>query len=635
MLQHLEKTCKKSPLRKVDRNQSVLGFQSRESSGGLVSIAFSVEACRAALADMLVIDELPFKFVEGEGFKKFMLVVQPRWNGIPSRVTVAKDIFKLYLREKDKLKSALKGQQICLTTDTWTSVQNFNYMCLTAHFIDEDWKMNKRIISFCKVENHKGETLGKKIEMCLLEWGRPKIFTITLDNASSNNGIVSYIKRKTRNKKDTILEHEFLHMRCCAHILNLIVRDGLKEYDQSIARIRAAVKYVKSSPQRWNTFKQCCDSEDITCKSSVCLDVPTRWNSTFMMLDRAEKFQKAFQRLEDEDSGYVKSLGEDDSEEDDGVSELGKGGASKLGPPTMDDWDKSRLFVKFLKLFYDATLRFSGANYVTCNCFAFELATIHAAINLECTEGPHKLRTMAFNMKSKFEKYWGNIKKMNLLLYIALILDPRYKMRCLDILFEGFYEDNTSKVLMLLDLVKDALTRLYDSYCANEESNVGAHDQTMSQSSEGWATTTSSNRGVGEGDFGSMGSYIHLKVQMRLESENSLESKSELERYLIEKCEKSDPKFDLLNWWKVNSIRYPVLSKVARDVLAVPTSTVASESAFSTAGRVLDPFRSSLSPLMVEALICTQNWLHSSSTPLNIRTLMDNVEEFEKFDTGM
>ena len=63
----------------------------------------------------------------------------------------------------------------------------------------------------------------------------------------------------------------------------------------------------------------------------------------------------------------------------------------------------------------------------------------------------------------------------------------------------------------------------------------------------------------------------------------------------IVKVEGGDVKFKILGWWKANSDRYQVLSKLARDVLAVPVSTVASKSAFSTGGRILDPFRSSLS----------------------------------------
>ena len=67
--------------------------------------------------------------------------------------------------------------------------------------------------------------------------------------------------------------------------------------------------------------------------------------------------------------------------------------------------------------------------------------------------------------------------------------------------------------------------------------------------------------------------------------------------------------FDILAWWKVNSDKFKVLSQIARDVLAVPVSTVASESAFSTGGRILDPYRSSLRAKIVEAHVCAQNWL--------------------------
>ena len=56
--------------------------------------------------------------------------------------------------------------------------------------------------------------------------------------------------------------------------------------------------------------------------------------------------------------------------------------------------------------------------------------------------------------------------------------------------------------------------------------------------------------------------------------------------------------------------------KIARDVLAVPVSTVSYESEFSTGRRIFYSFRSSLTPKTVEALICTQNWIRTKSLDL-------------------
>ena len=99
--------------------------------------------------------------------------------------------------------------------------------------------------------------------------------------------------------------------------------------------------------------------------------------------------------------------------------------------------------------------------------------------------------------------------------------------------------------------------------------------------------------------------------------------------YLSESIIEEDVSFDVLRWWKLNSQRFPILSRMARDVLAVPISTVTSESAFSTGGRVLDVFRSFLTLKLVEALICTQDWMRLSNNPISVEQALDDLENLE------
>ena len=83
------------------------------------------------------------------------------------------------------------------------------------------------------------------------------------------------------------------------------------------------------------------------------------------------------------------------------------------------------MFVKFLKLFYVVTLRFFGSLYVTSNVFFHELCVKKTELKNLCESEDPLLSMMARDMHEKFDKYWGEIEKLNLMMFVAIVLDPR------------------------------------------------------------------------------------------------------------------------------------------------------------------------------------------------------------------
>jgi hypothetical protein len=76
-----------------------------------------------------------------------------------------------------------------------------------------------------------------------------------------------------------------------------------------------------------------------------------------------------------------------------------------------------------------------------------------------------------------------------------------------------------------------------------------------------------------------------------------------------------DKKFNLVNYWKVNSYRFPVVASIAKTFLAVPAGSVSSESTFICEGRIFDDYMSSLKPAIVQALVCA-SWIWGSQNPI-------------------
>ena len=118
------------------------------------------------------------------------------------------------------------------------------------------------------------------------------------------------------------------------------------------------------------------------------------------------------------------------------------------------------------------------------------------------------------------------------------------------------------------------------------------------------------------------------------------EAMDELEMYSKQKVE--NPKnflgteYDVLSWWRLNSQKYPILAEIAKDVLAMQVSFFASESAFSTTGRLIDPFRSCFTHYMIKVLMCTEQWMkvdinlsekRVTNAPMLVEELHDKLEK--------
>ena len=101
--------CAKNPNREL-KGQKTLSFKPKkegEEGFDIVATAFTIEAGKKALAEMIILDELPFIFVENYEFRKFVKVLQPKFKIISSRKTIAKEVVSIYNMERMKLKKVV------------------------------------------------------------------------------------------------------------------------------------------------------------------------------------------------------------------------------------------------------------------------------------------------------------------------------------------------------------------------------------------------------------------------------------------------------------------------------------------------------------------------------------------------
>jgi hypothetical protein len=245
---------------------------------------FSEKTFQQYLTDMIVVQDLPFLFLESTEFRDFVSLLRPG-----TRVLKADSLKNNIMDRFKKMKSQMMtfwssiDSRVSFTTDIWTSPNDLSFMAITAHWISSEFVLQSMLLDFVELEgSHTGVNIEKTFSHSLKEYNLfEKKFAITLDNAYNNDNFISALM-----ERDPSFDREH-HIRCFGHILNLSAQDALGLVEIELSGIRDYIKAIIHRPKRLDQLEE--DFLEAGGKNFVkpILDVKTRWNSTADMVHRA------------------------------------------------------------------------------------------------------------------------------------------------------------------------------------------------------------------------------------------------------------------------------------------------------------------------------------------------------------
>jgi hypothetical protein len=136
-------------------------------------------------------------------------------------------------------------------------------------------------------DSHSGEAIAKHILEVVPDFNMEgKILSITLDNALANTTAIQILTPKLQS----FINGYIIHQRCVCHIINLVVQDGIIVINKYLDNIRAAIRFMTSTPQMICKFAEYCKAQGEKPKK-FGLDMKIRWNSTYLMLKKLEGYE--------------------------------------------------------------------------------------------------------------------------------------------------------------------------------------------------------------------------------------------------------------------------------------------------------------------------------------------------------
>ncbi len=532
---------------------------------------------REALENLVMAEAAPFTFVESPHLLRLINLCLNCQNNnifIPKADAIKNSILNRVegLKEKMRVDLSFVDVPIHLCLDMWTSSNAYSFLAITAHFINSKWKMEEKLLAFKETTEHAGVSMAELVKATLDDFSITNhLGCLTMDNASNNNTLVQSLAELIEYEDSSaaaLWNPTESRIRCFPHILNLAMQAFLNELgycgnenldDNDTSKYRALILRIKylahkllNSSKQQKLFEVHCSNHEIP-KLMLKMDVRTRWNSTFYMLQRALRLRPAI-------DSWLESH-----------PVIGKARLGNL-QFTDNDWVLLDEVCKLIHRFEKATTKTSAAKYPTLNLVVplyIELI-MFVDNSINSLNEDHELKKPLFAVKKVLQKYFSFTNNSAYYL-LSVLLDPRFKKAY----FDSRNLDVTYKELVVkaVKILKDEVQRLGRSQTSEVAIALTSQlDEEVDPFDDMYASITNRNAPSDEVDI-----YM---TQERAYKGN-----------------------DPLDFWKLHEAQFPNLSKVARQVLSIPGSSASVERLFSGGRDLIGIRRHSLKPDTMSALM--------------------------------
>ena len=518
-------------------------------------LLFSNDHADQLTTRMITKNCLALRLVDDPEFRSLISYLQPKFR-LPSRSKLT-DTLLPALREKVEIKinsHIATMDYFSVSFDSWTSIANERFICLTLHGITKHWSIKGFVLDLVAVKD--AETAENVADMVLEIMDRWDLKT---------DRVVCATTDARANMKKAVQENlEWPWLHCLAHALNLSVRRGLDAdtVRSALKKAKAICRFFRKSPKASESLLDQQKRLDLSTKK-LAIDNKTRWNSALKMIKRLLACRGAV-------SATLSTVV----------------GTRSKPPPDLNARDASALtsLMAVLKPFKDATKFLSTEKHVT---IGFAMPLMHRLIkhHLSALPSDNSITTeVKSTIREDLEERWMTMyDSMQEVMLMSVYLDPRIK----DF---HFIEDQEVRAEMLEKALVVAKELLDGPACNLSQGAPRVGPQAM--------PALKKRRDLMANLFG---------VCLTGPSEPiELTSETELDSYHREPAcpffQGSTTVSDPFEWWKEHGSRYPRMAKLARRFLCVTAISVPSERVFSKSGWIVNNRRSCLSDKNVSTL---------------------------------